>query len=131
MEVVLSGIWWLMRLGSSSAGPSGLVRVKLGDHFTKLLGNQKRGGERHERRNEAPLADQAFASRASPPKLPSLRMAGDQVMLLVSYISLHMIEIFLGQRIHELRALLFPRIASWSAGRSSLTRSFVGHFFEG
>ena len=30
-------------------------------------------------------------------------MAGDQVIIFVSFISLHMIEISLGQRIHELR----------------------------
>ena len=33
----------------------------------------------------------------------SCKMAGDQVILSVSFISLHMIEISLGQRIHELR----------------------------
>jgi hypothetical protein len=65
MEVVLSGIWWLMRLGSSSAGPSGLVRVKLGDHFTKLLCNQKRGGERHER---SPFGRPGFRVAGVPPK---------------------------------------------------------------
>jgi hypothetical protein len=32
-----------------SLSESGLLRVKLGDHFTKFLGNQQRRGERHER----------------------------------------------------------------------------------
>jgi hypothetical protein len=65
VELVVNALWV-----GSSAGQSGLVRVKLGDHFTKFLSDQQRRGECHKR---SPLVVQAFASRASRPKLPSLR----------------------------------------------------------
>jgi transcriptional regulator with XRE-family HTH domain len=45
----------------------------------------------------------AVSSTFEPNTFDSCKMAGDQVILSVSFISSHMIEISLGQRIHELR----------------------------